>query len=517
MIRSIRFASALCACLFVCVSFVRAEDSRSRLQRFDGLIESLNASSDRRAGVLDVIYNELRGPDTLEMQETLRDALSRSNTLILQGVVEALAMFGDARDVGNLETFLAVSGKMDAKLLTIRLLPAFCLGHSERARFNFIRHAAGYDRVAAPGVLEPLRRPPLSRRGRLEPAREDLRNRVTRALARQFDPVADALRYLDDRIHGPAARAVVAHYVGNALGADPSRWRQIWAAQGSDVPLLVPDEVEELRLAALLSLSDMGAEGLPEVVEALRALFERGGETLRQAAFDASAVMCRVGFGQFEALRSMKFDVEDAAGAGGWRDRRHASSVNLAVFIAGAALAGLFAPEADASVFVAAADALGAALSYPADFPDPDGRLGAARLEGLEGLERLLFMPDMSQRKRSAVVLALGELGAARGVDAIAGILDSPYASPEYGPEGIRLAESAVDALRDVAAGDREGRDAARGKLLLLLSDARAYPSRRADAPPTGLAHMALWRLQRLARSNDSSLDAELWRKRLGW
>jgi HEAT repeat protein len=492
-----------------------AEDAEARAERFDGLIESLNASSSARMGVLETIYNELRGPDGREMREALRAALSRDNTLILQGVVEAMAMLGDPRDVANFEALLATSDKPEIKTAVIRLLPAFCL-MSERARFNYINYAIGYERVARMDVLEPLRRPPLTRRGRLDQTLERLQDRVVRRLAAQFDPVNAALAYIDDPLYGQAARRTVAHFVGASLGNDPDRWAGIWAAQTGGMDMLAEDEVEEIRLAALLSLADMGAEGLPEVIDAFRLLFLTGGDVLMQAAFDAMAVMCRTMFDGYPTLSAMNWAAEDAVEAENWRLRRYASTANLAAYAAetaGITLRG----DLDTAVFTSAVGCLGAALSYPAGYPDPEGVLAENRKLGLVRLERTMMMWDVSPEERNAAALALGEIGEERAVRALSSIIDSPYCSPEAGIDGTRMAESAIDSLRNIAVGGQNGRDAARAALLGLLADDRVFPPLRAGAPPVGLAHMALWKLQRLARSNDTALDAAAWKQRLGW
>ncbi len=494
---------------------VRAEEADVRAERFTGLIEGLNTSSERRNRILEMIYTELRGPDGRQMQEILRESLTRTNTLVLQGVVEAMAMLGDPRDVASLDALLATSDQLEVKTLVIRLLPAFCL-QSERARFNYIHYAGGYDRVAEGGLLEPLRRPPLTRRGRLDTALERLQGRITRSLAAQFDPVGAALKYIDDILYSQAARKAVAHFVGKALGNDPSRWARIWAEQGNDMELLAPDELEEIRLAALTSLSDMGAEGLPEVIEAFRYLRTMPGNVMRQAVYDAMGTMCRAAFSGFDMLFGMEFAAEEAVEAEGWRKRRNQSAVNLAVFTANCAEEKLL-EDSDAGVFSSIVSALGAALSYPEALPDPGGRLAGVRESGLGRLEYLLMHPNLTREKRSAVAAALGEVGAERSVSALASIIDSPYCSPEFGNDGARFAESAIDALRTIATGRREGRDAARVALLAMLAETRVYPPLRAGAPEVGLAHMVLWRLQRLVRSSDSDLDARLWRERLNW
>lgn len=506
--------------LAIAVLFVlpaQAEDDNARAERFDGLIEALNASSERRARVLEIIYTELRGPDGNEMQKVLRESLSRGNTLILQGVVEAMAMVGDPRDVANLDVLLATSDKMEVKALVIRLLPAFCLP-SERARFNYINYAAGYQLISNPAVLEPLRRPPLTRRGRLDSALERLQGRVERSLAAQFDPVGAALPYLGDVLYGPAARRTIAHYVGDALGNDPGRWRSIWTVQGHDTAFRVPDEVEEIRLEALTSLSDMGAEGIPEVLDAFTLLFETGNDTQFQAAFDAMAVMANAAFTGYSALAAMTFDADEAVEAESWRRRRIASATNLALYAVEKTMDFLQrGVHGDVAVFISAASALGAALSYPAEFPDDGGRLAASREAGIELIERLMMYPDLDREKRGSVVRAAASVGTERAVAALRSLVYSPYATAEFGNDGSMMAETVVDALRDIAVGRHGGRDLARQTLLELLADERVFPPLRAGTPPVGLGHMVLWRLQRLTRSNDISLRPDDWRERLGW
>lgn len=498
------------------VSFAVAEDAESRAGRLDGLVESLNANSERRGRALESIYAELRGPNAREMQQVLRESLSRENTLILQGVIEGMAMLGDPDDVAYLEALLATSRRPEVKSLIIRLLPAFCLGHSERARFNYIRYAVGYDRVAGPEILEPLRRPPVTRRGRIDAPREQMQGRVVRALAGQFDPVAAALRYIDDRLYGSFARLAVGHYVGNSLGGDPAGWVAIWEAQGDEVELLRSTEVEEIRLAALQSLADMGAEGLPELLDAFRVMLSSGNDIIRQACYDTLAVMCEVGFTSSAALAEIQFSPEDVAEGDNWRHRRHAATERLILFASTAVEADLTL-AADSGSFAAAASCLGAALSFPAAFSDAGGRLAERRIRGIQLLERMAMMPDISREQRGAVLAALGRIGAERAVSAIASVVDSPYCSADFGDAGRLLAESAIDALRVAATGVQSGRDSARSFLLALLGSDRKFPPIRPGTPPVGLAHMVLWRLQRLARTNDTSLDADTWRQRLGW
>ncbi len=511
-------------CLAVCAALAAAlfppraaaaEEPAARAERFSGLIESLNASSAGRARVLESIYNELRGPDSREMHDFLRGSLSRGNILILHGVAEAMAMLGDAADVENLDALLATSDTLEIKTTVLRLLPTFCLP-SERARFNYIQYAAGYQRVAPPGVLEPLRRPPLTRRGRLDPELERLRGRVTRAVVTQFDPVAGALRYLEDSRFGEAARRAVAHFVGRGLGGEPALWARIWAAQSGEMEFRVPDEIEEIRLSALLSLSDMGAEGLPEVIDAFRRLIEGGGEIIPQAVFETAAVMCRAAYAEHPALASMQFGAADQVEAENWRLRRYASAVRLAAFVTEAAVASL-AVNAESAVFDAATHALGSALSCPDGYPDAEGMIGRAKEAGLSSLERLLLLPDLSRERRGAVALALGEIGTPRAVSALESIMDSPYCSPEFGAGGQRMTEAVLDALRDIAVGGHSGAAGARNALLRLLSDTRSFPSPRPGVPPTAAGYMVLWRLQRLARSDSQSLEASAWRTRLGW
>ncbi|MDR1518746.1 MAG: hypothetical protein LBU23_01190 [Planctomycetota bacterium] len=488
-----------------------AEAERS--QRFLDMIDALDAVSARRAPVIEAIYQELLGQNGGEMRETLRSALSSRNILILQGVAEAMAMAGNPDDLPALEALLATCANLEVKCLVLRMLPAFCLAVPGRARLNYIRYAAGHERLAKAAVLAQLRSPPLDRRGRLLSRVENLRGRAARAIILQFNPVGAAIRYLEDRRYRAAAAETVRHYIANALGNDLARWPRVWESQGGNLEFLVPDEVEEIRLAALQSLSDMGAEGLPETLQALGRL-PAGNGALDQAVFETLAGMCSAALSNYPALAAMEATGDEAAG--NWRDRFISSTVALALFARERA-DGALTPGRDAASFAAAAACLGIAISIPKGFPDPDGALARAAEAGLDRLETLLTRPELPPAGRAALLGALGAHGGERAVAAIAGLLASPYVSPEAGGSGLAVAEAAVNSLGNAAANRDGGDPAARAALLALLADRRTYPPTRPGKPPIGLAHLALWRLQRLAKSTDTRLDAGIWRLRLGW
>lgn len=510
-------AAALAFCLALLCAAAVAEDAAARAVRFDNLVESLNAASERRSQAIELIYAELKGPHSREMQELLRETLRRSNTLILQGALEAVALFADPRDLPGFEALLATSHSLEVKTLAIRLVPAFSLFRSERARINYINFAAGYSRVAGPGVLEPLRRPPITRRGGLDADLDRMRVGVTRILTSQFDPVAAALAYVDDALYGFAVRRKVEHYVGNALGSDPAKWRRGWSERGGAVKILVPEELEEVRLAALDSLADMGAEGLPEVVDGFGKLLAEDSRIVIQACFETMKTMCGTAYAAYETVSGLTFEAETAAAGENWRKRIVASATRLALFAAREAGRVAERGEGDNAMFSLAVGCIGEALAFPPGFPDPDGELDRARTAGLALLERLAMRPDLTPAKREAVARALGRVGLERGARVLAGILDSPYASPGRGDEGMRMAAAVVDALAAVAQGPRPGREQARNALLDALSDSRVFPSSRPESPPVGMGHLVLWRLQRVGRTNDISLDPAWWRSRLGW
>ena len=487
-----------------------------RNSRVDDLIDSLNAPSLGRAAAVDALYQELRGSNARDVHEALRAALSRRNILIVEGTAEVLAMLGDPDDLPELEATLATNAGMEVKCLVLRLLPAFSLGGSERARLGYIRHAAGYEPFANPSLLAILRRPPLDRRGRLLYQLEHLRSQIERAIVLQFDPIGAALRYIGDRRRHREAMATVTHYVGGSLGNDPSLWARVWEARGRSMETAMPDEMREIRMAALQSLADLGAEGTPGTLAALSRLLGKEDGVMRQAVFDALAAMCSAAYTAYPALAGMsEYDIEETTRI--WRSRFLASSATLTVF-AGENAARALSREEKTALFASAAACLGTALSFPADLPDRDGAVARMADAGLSKLETLLTAPVMSRECRVAVLRALGECGGARATTAIAGLLNSPYASPDTAADGLRLAEAAVDSLRAVAVGDRNGGGLeAREILLALLSDKRVYPAQHPEKPATGLAHLVLWRLQRLVKSTDTSLDADAWRIRLGW
>jgi hypothetical protein len=279
---------------------------------------------------------------------------------------------------------------------------------------------------------------------------------------------------------------------------------------------MASDETREIRMSAIQSLADMGAEGTPDTLAALNRLLKTGDDVMRQAVFDALASMCAAANAGYAVLDGMDTDdIEEATRI--WRSRFFASSAALAVF-AGENAAKTLSPERKTELFISAAACLGIALSFPANQPDPGGAVARMADAGLSRLEMLLTVPVMPRECRIAILRALGECGGAQATTAIVGILNSPYASPDAASDGLRLAEAAVDSLRAAAINGRNGGGLeARQILLALLSDKRVYPAQHPENPPTGLAHLVLWRLQRLAKSTDTSLDADVWRIRLGW
>lgn len=484
-------------------------------ERFTGLVESLNAGSARRETIAAQIYNELRGENAGEMRAALKNGLFYGSLLIQLGVVESLSMQGDLRDLYDLDLALAINRRFEVRTTILRRLPAYQLWNNERSRLAYLRYVDEDQASVNASALARLRRPPLTRRGRLDPVQDRLRADIAGMAVKMFDPITASLAYVTDPLHGIEARDAIIYYVGSALGNDPNNWREVWRTLSSDMKLANAEEIEEIRLAALATLTDLAAEALPELTAGLTFLLSLDQPLVDQAVMRAMSSLCRNAYDEAVLVSDPEFRMADGPEENAWRQRRLASAARGAGFALDAALERL---DADAPALVlAATDCVGAAGSYPPLIPDPDGGLAAKRAAAAANLSRIAMDPSSAATPRLAALKALGEIGARQAVEVVGEILASPYSAPEANRDGLDVAEASVAALVAVAAGGAEGSADARSRLLLLLSDERSFPSTKAGVPPTRMGFLVMWRLQRLAKTSEISLDADFWRKRLGW
>lgn len=504
-------AAALSMVMTACP--VAAEDAVARSERILGLVESLNAGSSRRDEVLGVIYNELRGENAGEMRAALKNGLVHGNMLVQIGVVEAMAMIGDVRDLYELELALEGNSRFDVRRAILRMLPAFQLWNNERARFAYIRYVNEGGRVRNPAALAPLRRPPFNRRGKLDPAQDLLRADLAEMTLAMFDPITASIGHIFDAVYGETAREGVVQYTGTSLGNDPRLWAEVWQTLAADLALANAGEIEEIRLAALATASDLGIEGIPLTIDRFAYLFSLGETLLDQSGLETLASMCRSAYDELDLLASEDYRIISGDQEKAWRERRAASAARLARFTIDESLKRIDDP----ALTLTAINAVGVASSFPETIPDPDGALVAGRTEAASRLALSSMSPTSSISVRRASLEALGEIGSERAVGVLEEIIRSPYASPESGRNGQDIAAAAIDALARIASGAAPGASAAGRLLLALLADGREFPPVKAGVPPTKIGHLVMWRLQRLAKTSDISLDAQFWQTRLGW
>ncbi len=515
-VRTFAIGSAFFLVLLVCCSGPGlAEDAAARSERIQSLVESLNAGYSRRAQVTAQIYNALRGDDAAEMRAALTDGLYHGNLLVQMGVVETMAMAGDLRDVDDLATVLETTRRFQVRTSILRFLPAFLLWNNERARLAFVRYVNEGGATGDAQALAQIQAPPLTRRGRIDPVRDELFSRIADLVIRQFDPVKTAITHVSDPLVGEEAKAAVLSYVGSALGNDPGRWQEVWQTLERDLPLANADEVEEIRMYALAALAEIGAEAQPEVIDSLNYLFSFEQPVLTQAIYKTLAAMCRSAYAELRLVNDPDFGMRSGEAESAWLERRQRSAERLALYAP--EIAGKGMNNANVSVALAAIECLGAAVSYPLELLNSDGAYEEARKKAVEELALSAMSPDVTTDVRRAVITALGETGAGEAVGVVEEILASPYSRAGLTPEGEQIAESCVAALVALATGQGDGANAARNSLLDLLHDDRSFPPLKAGVPPVRMGYLVMWRLQRLASTGEISLDREFWQSRLGW
>ncbi len=492
-----------------------AEDFQARAERIGGLVESLNTGSIKRETVVSDIYNELRGENALQMKQALKAGLYQGGLLVKLGVVESLAMLGDPRDLEDLEKTLEVSEHFAIRTTIIRLLPAFLLNNTERARIAFVRYIYEGRDTPDPAVMTPLRRPPLTRRGRYDQRQDDLALRISRIILKQFDPIGSALQHINDPLYGERARRTALAYTGSALGNNPREWNDIWQGIAIHMNPKHPEEIEEIRLAVLSAMSDMAMEGTQNVTDALDFVLSVRSPVIELGVLETLVTICRSSYERAAMVMSPEYGMEDGNEEVAWKERFLESTLRIGEYAIKTAAARLSNQEK--SIALAAINCIGAAGSVPENLPGAGAILDDALPMLIRSLAQISMAPDIDSTKRKAALQSLGEIGTSSSVAVIREILNSPYASPETGADGQSIAEASVAALFAVIATGREGDADAKQLLLALLQDDRQFISPKPNVEPTLMGHIVMWRMQRLAKSGELTLDPAFWAPRLGW
>ncbi|MDR3211618.1 MAG: hypothetical protein LBU79_06860 [Planctomycetota bacterium] len=497
----------------------RAGDNASSRERFVGLVESMNTTSAQRDEVIANIYNELRGPQAGLMHSALISGISRGNLLVQLGAVEAMAMRADPHDIETMALVLESTPRLEVKTELIRLLPVFQLYANERTRLAFIRYVNAAPSVGDWPELLPLRRIPLNRQGRLDKQQITIRQRLVEIICKQFDPVSQAILRINDPVYGDTARTAVGRFTAGLLGNDSRSWSENWRSLSDYIPLDNASEIQEIRLTALTSLVDMGAAPGSVLLNGFEYLVTSGDPIIIQAVMEGAASILRVAFSNLRQLAGDNSGMAEGRAEGEWLDSLAATTANLTLFTLRQGKSLLASPVP--SVRLAAVIAMGAGSSFPRMVQAAAPDLERERDLIINNLADLAMHPETTQELRLRLVAAMGEVLEPRTVGLLKNILASPYSEADR--SGQEVAEAAVAALAELAISQTDNpttelaRHDAREAILTLLSDMRQYPSNKAGVPPVRIAHLALWRLERLAKSRDISLEQDFWRQRLGW
>lgn len=504
--------AALGVCLFLTLTCFRpvwpGEDHGVLLQE---LVDSLNAGSRTRAQVIDKIAQELAGPNRMAMQAMLFDGLENKGLLIKLGCVEALARRGQAADAVALTKVLPLLAQTEVRIKIIRLLPAFYLHSDERLRRAFIEAVDNQQGRIDKSLLDRLRLPPESRRGRFLPEQDEMRLIVERAIAGQLDPIATIIAQPD---RGPSAREAISRYAGQTLGRDPAQWGTVWKQEGIRDNLPGATDLEEITLAALETLGEVGAEGTPAVLDDFRRLLSRNDDKTDTAALETLTQMCdnsRTSIAPAvdpSKLRERDKPLADAEAA--WRARRLKDADALSAMAFETAMARLDAKSPD----VRAAAAICLASAWP---PQENGKDDAQRALAATQLCFRLALPNEEPKVRRAIVAALGKLPGLETVDTLNRLLDSPYVDASQGRDAMALTIAVAEALAEIALSSGPGNIQARQALLSRLGDDRKLSGGQDGNLSVTVGHVILWRLQRIAKTGEAERNPDFWRLRMGW
>lgn len=452
----------------------------------------LDGAARVRALAIRRLVDACRGPHARLARQVVAESCDPARPVMARGAVGVLARLGDADALAVVERGLPFFVDPALRAHALRSLPAFLHPRDEAVRRRWMEFIEkGGDR-ADDALRTLLRQPPRPRLGRtVDPDADARRHRVLRLLAHHADPVAVALASMASPGGQARAMAVVRHYVGPSLGRDPARWAALWAGGDFGYTRETASAVRDVRRVILVTLGDLGADALPEVLDALRKMADGSDQAIdRELVLRTLRDVARA---ECVRTRAAPDDVHIRA--------RHAALVDTVRTLGRAELSA----HGPSSVRAQAALALASVCGLSAAGEDA----GASR-ETVERLRRFALR-ERDADVREAVVQALADIGDADAVALLAMLLDqwAFEGAADARHDGGRIAARGLAALVEVALNaDCTGAPAARAALRTLLT--------RHDTPSgasagTTLGTLTVSALQRATGRSTDARDPSAW------
>ena len=486
----------------------------------ESLVESLNATTSGRTVVVKKIANELKEANRNILYNMLLEYLDNSSLLIQIGIVESLARSGKIEALPVLCRHLRLVPHTEVRLSILRLLPAFLFFDDERTRLNYINQIETQHEELTGDLIILLRQPPVSRRGRFSPQLDQIRLQIITAAGSQLDPVSALLAEMKINDSRYLARKSLLWYLGDMLGKDDSLWLDNWLNRNQNGKVLREDDLEEISLAAMRLLANIGAEAFPETVSGFIHVFSKKNNTLEVAVFETMSSMAKTAEYITRSqvnLVSREHNKELIDLENNWRNRIIMSANLFYAFAFDKSYSGVGSNMSDIRV----AAVLCMAASSPEPLPEDDAAMAkekqARREKAALLLRRVFIFPEETYEVRKSVAIALGLLADPITVETLKLLINSPYIINLQARESTGLANAIIDSLVKIATSNSPGNKEARMVLLELLDNKTKFPTEKPGLSPVTISHLTLWRLQIIGKSSNGTFDVDFWKKHLNW
>ena len=193
------------------------------------------------------------------VMSVLKEALSKKNMQISEGVIEIFSRVADPEVIPTLQDELLYNLYLDVRRSIIIHLPAFCISDEDK-RYEIVNMFENSEYDLPPRLLGALRMPPVSSiTGEYDSTvEESTRRRVEASLAWQLEPVEAIINFGLENDNQDRALTILKKMLGVDVGHNKNSWIEFWRSRGRTYESPIQDEIFTTQV---LACEDAGKSG----------------------------------------------------------------------------------------------------------------------------------------------------------------------------------------------------------------------------------------------------------------
>ena len=328
------------------------------------------------------------------LMSLLKEALSKKNMQISEGVVETFARIADPEVIPTLQDELLYNPYMDVRRSIIIHLPAFCISDKE-LRYEILDIFESGEYTVPSRLLTAMREPPVSvLTGEYDSTVEEAtRIRVESSIAWQLEPVEAIINFGLENDNQDRALYILKKILGVNLGHNKNSWIEFWRSRGRTYKSPIQDEIFATQILSCKMLANLGAEGTELLVNHILWNMSTPYNTVRQGVLSMLEAIMEFSYEEIKVHMDMLESGVEFQPEKIWRERKIEANKRLinTVFV----VAEDYLSDKSFDIRLAIVDCLGATHSQQA----------------IKYITKVLRRDSQRQQMRIHIARALGRIG----------------------------------------------------------------------------------------------------------